>query len=108
MNAFLCASPEEGEELREGSDPHSVHELAGPRRSRGGAAAPQTEAPRQRFQEFLQWPHRRPLQVRVFAVCVHARINVQKIQEVQPASVFAFYLERCWRVSHQVAFDQRW
>lgn len=64
-NACLSVSPEEGEELWEGGDPHSVHELAGPRRSRGGAAPPQAEAPRQRLQELLQRPHRRPLQVRL-------------------------------------------
>lgn len=45
----LSVSPEEGEEFREGGDPHPVHELAGPRRSRGGAAPAQAEAPRQRL-----------------------------------------------------------
>lgn len=56
-------SAEEGEELREGGDPHPVHELAGPRRPRGTTAPPETEAPSQCFQEFLQWAHCRPLQV---------------------------------------------
>lgn len=51
ISMFFCgrASAEEGEELREGGDPHPVHELAWPRRSRGCAAPPETEAARQCF-----------------------------------------------------------
>lgn len=59
----MCVSVEEGEELRAGGDPHSVHELARPRRPRGATSPPETEAACQCFQEFLQWPHRRSLQV---------------------------------------------
>lgn len=81
LDVCLSVSPEEGEELWEGGDPHSVHELAGPRRSRGGAAPPQAEAPRQRLQEFLQRPHRRPLQVRLvtdsFAVRFVYTVRIQ-------------------------------
>lgn len=58
-----CASAEEGEELREGSDSHPVHELARPRRPRRATSAPETEAARQCVQEFLQRPHRCSLQV---------------------------------------------
>ena len=41
-----CVFAEEGEELREGSDSHPVHELAGPRRPRRATSAPETEAAR--------------------------------------------------------------
>lgn len=63
MHYYLCVSAEEGEELRERGDPHPVHELAGPRGPRGATFAPEAEAACQRFQELLQRPHRRPLQV---------------------------------------------
>ena len=68
MYYYPCVSAEEGEELRERGDPHPVHELAGPRRPRGATSAPEAEAPCQRFQELLQRPHRRALQVNTSSV----------------------------------------
>lgn len=77
----LCVaavSAEEGEELREGGDPHSIHELAGPRRARGGAASAETEAPRQRFQELLQRSHHCSLQVRLRTRRLSAHIQTKR------------------------------
>lgn len=59
----LCGSAEEGEELGTRSDPHPVQELARPWCARGATASPETETACQRFQEFIQWPHRCSLQV---------------------------------------------
>ena len=64
----VCVCAEEGQELREGGDPHPVHELAGPRRPRRATSPAETEAACQCFQEFLQWPHRRSLQVRFISL----------------------------------------
>lgn len=64
QSLFLCVYVEKGQEFREGGDPHPVHELARPWRSRGGATPPETETASELLQEFLQRSHRHPLQAR--------------------------------------------
>lgn len=120
---LVSVSPEEGEELGAGGDPHPVHELAGPRSARGGAAPPQAEAPRQRLQELLQRPHRGSLQVRL-------GLGWSRAPKEPPRKSFPGFFSFldcpsrctptsrkllkncCWEVfcfgCHQIVFHKRW